>query len=468
MKTLYKITLLASIFLYVNSNAQQLPLFSQYYYNPFVYNPGFTGTSDMTNTYLIHRSQWKDIPGAPVTYALTIDGSVKEKEIGLGLSLFNDQTSIFNRTGLYGSYSYHLPLNSEHHIYAGVSLGVIDNRVNFASANVTDVNDPLLYGSNRRKITSDATFGVAYMWDKLKVGFSVPQLLGTKINYDENNTNVYMRLRRHFIGSVMYELELNEDFKFIPCIMTRAAKASPFQFDVNANFTWKDLVRAGLFYRFKYAAGMNVGIKLNNNLTAGYSFEYVINSVGAYSGGGHEIMLGFAFGKKDDKKINDLESKLDKAILSNDSLARELNKKDAEHDAEIKKLQEMIKNSATKDSTTGINNTPKDETDDKDEKDKIENNTVRVENVVDYSDEDGQSIPPGYYVVIESFKNKDNAKRSKAYYTEKKVYEPKIIYNSVRKFYYISVYFTDSEDNASTVMRVLQNEKPDVWVFNMQ
>ncbi len=450
MKTLYKLTIVATVFLFVESKAQQLPLFSQYYYNPFVYNPAFTGTSEMTNTYLIHRSQWKDIPGAPVTYALTIDGNVKDKEIGLGLSLFNDQTSIFSRTGLYGSYSYHLPLNSDHHIYAGVSLGVIDNKVNFSTANVTDVNDPLLYGSNRRKITSDATFGVSYIWDKLKVGFSVPQLLGTKINYDDNNTNVYMRLRRHFIGSVMYEMDINEDFKFIPSVMTRAAKASPFQFDVNANFTWKDLVRAGLFYRFKYAAGMNVGIKLNNNLTAGYSFEYVINSVGAYSGGGHEIMLGFAFGKKDDNKIKELEYKLDKASNANDSLALIMNKKDKTHDEEIEKLKEQMKNNENR---TDNN---------------IEGNKdVRKEKVDEFKDEEGHVLNLGYYVIIESFKVKENAETAKKSYEQKNTYQPKIIYNEKREFYYVSVFFSDNEQSATEVMETIQAEKPDVWVFNM-
>jgi type IX secretion system PorP/SprF family membrane protein len=86
--------------------AQQLPLFSQYYYNRFIYNPAFTGVEDQANAFLIHRSQWKDIAGAPVTYALTVDGPVSKNKIGLGLSLFNDQMDIFNRTGLYSSYSY--------------------------------------------------------------------------------------------------------------------------------------------------------------------------------------------------------------------------------------------------------------------------------------------------------------------------------------------------------------------------
>ena len=460
MKNITKYVILIVAFLFwMKSEAQQLPLFSQYYYNPFVYNPAFTGTAETNNAYLIHRSQWKDMPGSPTTYALTIDGSVKEKEIGLGLSLFNDQTDIFSRTGLYGSYSYHLPLNSEHNIYVGLSAGIIDNKIDFSRTNVTDVNDPLLYNTNRRKVTTDATFGLSYFWQDLTVGFSVPQLLGKKINYDEDNTNVYMRLRRHFIGSVMYNFEINEDIDFIPSIMTRAAKGSPFQFDVNANFSWKDMVRAGLSYRLGYSAGMNLGVKLNNNLTAGYAYEYVISPIGKFSGGGHEIILGYSFGKKDDKKIKELEAKLQQNQNTTDSLSNLLNKKDKEHDEEIEKLKQAIKEVESSKANT---------TTDKDDHDNLGKSDFRHENVLDYLDEDGNAIPKGYYVVIESFKKKENAQNFKKTYEEKKVYLPKIIYNRVRGFYYVSIFFTDDQQNATTVMEVIQNEKSDCWVFDLE
>ncbi|HCA82608.1 MAG TPA: hypothetical protein DEP18_02395, partial [Flavobacteriales bacterium] len=163
MKKLLYTSVLAAM-VAVNAKAQQLPLFSQYYYNKFLYNPAFTGTEDMGQAYLIHRSQWKDMPGSPVTYALTVDGPVKSNQIGLGMSLFNDQTDIFNRTGLYTSYSYRWKVNEDHHLTFGLSGGVIDNKIDFARVSARDVNDPLLYNENRRKITMDANFGVGYFF----------------------------------------------------------------------------------------------------------------------------------------------------------------------------------------------------------------------------------------------------------------------------------------------------------------
>ncbi|MBK9192175.1 MAG: type IX secretion system membrane protein PorP/SprF [Crocinitomicaceae bacterium] len=72
----YLITTGLAMLAIVSAKAQQLPLFSQYYYNRFIYNPAFTGVESQSSVYLIHHSQWKDIPGSPVTYALTVDGPV--------------------------------------------------------------------------------------------------------------------------------------------------------------------------------------------------------------------------------------------------------------------------------------------------------------------------------------------------------------------------------------------------------
>ena len=66
--------------------AQQVPLYQQYIYNPFVYNPAYAGSDDAANVYLIHRSQWLNMPGQPITTAITFDGPIKPKKIGLGIT----------------------------------------------------------------------------------------------------------------------------------------------------------------------------------------------------------------------------------------------------------------------------------------------------------------------------------------------------------------------------------------------
>src|SRR3972149_9702495 len=103
------------------SYGQQIPLYSQYYFNPFVYNSAMTGSGDKANAFLINRSQWSDIPGAPVTTALTLDGPIKLKKVGLGIGLFNDAAGFMEKTGVYASYSYRVTISGLHNLLFGIS-----------------------------------------------------------------------------------------------------------------------------------------------------------------------------------------------------------------------------------------------------------------------------------------------------------------------------------------------------------
>src|ERR1700746_2630921 len=86
-----------------NAIAQQLPFSSQYYTNMFVTNPAFTGNHERTNAFLTHRSQWTGIAGAPQTSYLTLDGPIEAKNIGLGLNLYSDVTSMTSRNGAFAN-----------------------------------------------------------------------------------------------------------------------------------------------------------------------------------------------------------------------------------------------------------------------------------------------------------------------------------------------------------------------------
>lgn len=314
----------------------------------------------------------------------------------------------------------------------------------------------------------DANFGVAYLWNDLQVGISVPQIIGNKIKLLEQETNVYTTLKRHFLGSVLYRYEINEDFTLLPNAMVRYTKGSPFQFDINAAAEWRDLIRAGVSYRFGYALGMNVGA-VYNNLTAGYTYEYVLSSIGAVSGGGHEIMLGYRFGssKKDDDRVKKLEEQMYQSQMQNDSTINALKKQDVEHTEEINKLKEELEKVKTQQpaevkkdtSSTGSNNNrPANEED---------NKNIRAEKAVDYADENGQPILPGYYVIMGAFKSKDNAQRSKASFEKKGPYQPTVIFNKVRGFHYVNVFYTTDEETALDIMDILRAEQPDAWVFKM-
>lgn len=297
-KLIYTISVLCGT--WFAAGAQQLPLYSQYYFNPFLYNPSMTGISDETNVNLIHRSQWTAIPGSPVTNALTLDGSINDKTMGLGFTVFNDVQDISERMGLYASYAYRLKINEDNRVLFGLSGGFLDNRIDFAKAVVIDNTDPMLFSSLQRKSTLDASVGVTYEWTKLRIGVAVPQLVGQFVPFaDNNDPRSYYQLNRHYLGSAQYEFTLSEaaELKLEPLAMVRFMPNAPVQYDVNAILNWKNTGWFGVSYRSNYAVGANVRIKLFNSLSAGYAYDFILTPLRTSGGFSHEFQLGYTFGQ---------------------------------------------------------------------------------------------------------------------------------------------------------------------------
>lgn len=284
----------------IGAGAQQLPLYSQYYFNPFIVNPSMTGISDETNAYLIHRSQWTGIPGSPVTNAFTLDGAIKDKNMGLGFTVFNDVQDISERLGLYASYAYRLKIDDDNRVLFGLSMGFLDNRIDFSKAVVSDMSDPMLFSTMQRKSTLDANFGVTYEWTKLRVGISVPQLFGQHVAFSNNtDPRFYYQLNRHYQGTAQYKFTLSEaqELSLEPLVMVRWVPHAPFQYDVNAILNWKDMGWFGVSYRSNYAVGLNARVKLFGSLSAGYAYDIILTPLKTSGGVSHEFLLGYTFGQ---------------------------------------------------------------------------------------------------------------------------------------------------------------------------
>jgi len=66
------------------SFSQQLPLFSQYMLNDYFQNPAIAGSRPYFDAVSSNRLQWIGITDAPRTYALSLQGPLKKKNMGVG------------------------------------------------------------------------------------------------------------------------------------------------------------------------------------------------------------------------------------------------------------------------------------------------------------------------------------------------------------------------------------------------
>lgn len=282
-------------------NAQQIVGFSHYFYKPMIYNPAFTGNSDGANLMLVNHTQWTGFKGGPQYNILTLDGSVINKNTGLGISIISDRKGVNSRIGGNLNYSYKVRFKDKIYLSLGLALGGINQSIDYSKALIENPNDPSLFANNQSKTTFDANAGLAFICKGLEFGFAVPQLANNKISYtSETNTRTFYSQTRHYMSSLKYKFILSKtkEISLTPQALVRYVQNTPMQYDANLNFDFQNKFWIGATYKNNYAIGLNLGVVLFKKLSIGYSYDYITGSINKYSGLSHEIFLTYKFTKK--------------------------------------------------------------------------------------------------------------------------------------------------------------------------
>ena len=117
----YTLALLV-IMVCVKVQGQQDPSFTMYNLNMNIINPAYAGANDGLELTTLIRGQWVGIKDAPTTQTLSIASPVG-KNVGLGLSIVNDQVFVANETDVYVDFSYKLKLSENNNLFLGLKAG---------------------------------------------------------------------------------------------------------------------------------------------------------------------------------------------------------------------------------------------------------------------------------------------------------------------------------------------------------
>jgi hypothetical protein len=91
-----KIIAVVALFLaFVNtSKGQYDAMFTQYMFNEMFINPAYAGSKEAMSATLLHRQQWVNFPGRPVTTTFSLHGPLMQNKMGLGVSVLNEKIGI--------------------------------------------------------------------------------------------------------------------------------------------------------------------------------------------------------------------------------------------------------------------------------------------------------------------------------------------------------------------------------------
>jgi type IX secretion system PorP/SprF family membrane protein len=281
------------------SFAQQQAMFTQYMFNPIAINPAYAGSLEAWTATAIARTQWTSMPGAPQTQTASVHGPVKYSRASFGAQIIHDQITVSHHYGVYGFYSYYIPLNKKTKLSFGVRGGVSNYRADLSELEVfypgmDIVQDPSFASDQYGGWLPNVGLGVYIRNNRWYAGFSVPEIIHNTITTSVES--IKGKQERHYFIHGGYVFDLSPDLKIKPNFLVKGVEGAPVQVDLNANLLIKDIVWIGGSYRWDESFAAILEIDFNRQFRLGYSYDFAgRNNLGPFNNGSHEFLISYRF-----------------------------------------------------------------------------------------------------------------------------------------------------------------------------
>lgn len=447
------------VLLFITGNlwSQQVPMYNQYHLSPRIYNPSYVGFEKGVDISLIRNQKWGNYGEGFNANNLAVGFLLKDKH-GLGINLYNDYAGITSKLKAHLLYSYKIRLGEKAFLTAGAGLGVVDNRLDFSNAIVSDVSDPILTNTGKaRRTMFDLNVGLNFYYSGFKFGVAVPQVLGSKLSYGDDPGS-YFTLERQFLGNLGYEWRLNDEKGIVlrPEALINYTINAPIQYNAGLYFEMEKYFWIGGMYKSDYAVGINVGVNAVKNLKIGIAYDFQIGSIATYNNAPNaEIMLRYTI----PPRIEEVQDNgmLDSLMAENqrqlDSLKKVINDKE-ENISALENTNQILEDSLAK--------WPKDEV-----IENIENDKDVKSNTLDYFIElNNNDTPNGYYVIGGAFAEKKNAD-ALVRKIKSKFPSARIIKNKRNDLYYVMLYYSTKKGEGLAYASYKAGQLPDeeTWIL---
>ncbi len=276
--------------------AQQDPQFTQYMFNMLALNPAYAGSADRVSVKALSRHQWVGFEGAPTTQTLTLHSPVWHESLALGGTMLRDSHGPITQYTFMADVAYRIFMG-ENKLAFGIKGGLNLLQGKFGELSPEVAGDAVFQQNVNTKLDPQFGFGIMYYSDRYFIGLSTPKLLRTQF-FDTDSLAFISEpgQRAHFFLSGGYVFDLGLYHKFKPTFLVKAVEGAPVSFDLSANFLFLEKFWLGAMYRHTDAVGVLAQYLLTNDLSVGYAYDYPLSPLRNFSGGSHEIMIGYEFG----------------------------------------------------------------------------------------------------------------------------------------------------------------------------
>jgi type IX secretion system PorP/SprF family membrane protein len=461
------------------ANAQDPLTFSQFFLNPYQFNPSYAAQQGKAEANLMLRQQWVGIENAPKAATFNIQAPFG-RNVSLAFGANVSQTILVKSSALMGTFAYRVRIGYYHHLNFGLTLGASMNRFNL---NAIADSGPDATLSNLVARNSDALsqFGINYQYKNLNIGFALPQLLDTRAVSVKEFQDVRFKPFSAKFASISYNMYVSRDIQLSPMVIYRALDNVQYQIEGMVTATFRNTVWVGASYRDGYGITGFIGFKMKNILRAGYAYERPMgNSLSSATSATHEFYAGTRFGKRDREAEYFAEKK------TKDSLAQVAKTEEPAPREVVEKKKEEPKVEERKIEEPRVPETKAEETkpeEIKPEEKKVEEPVVS-EPAIKETPAVTETTPPvtkpettkpavnqakkavytGYYVIVGAFKKYGNAMKEINTLRDMSLF-PEMIYMLDKDFYYIYLYHSEDRKTALKELNRARTKIPKAWLL---
>ena len=270
-------------------------------FNPLNYNPAYCGSKSILSSALVYRHQWTGLDGAPKTVTFAAHSPLKDKNMGVGFEVTNDEIGPVRNLWVQGSYAYRIKVSriDKGKLGFGLKAGIFNSRYDWNQIVYKDENDQLT-GANAvtSKLVPVFDFGMYYSrTNQMFAGATFKNL--NNPNVDQKNPIATTSSRQYSVFVLTYGhiLELNDRVVFRPSFLAQTAffSAAVPMADINLSLLFDGVLWTGISYRTSNTIAAIIEYEVTEQVKIGYSYDYFLGELSNYSTGSHEIFIGFNY-----------------------------------------------------------------------------------------------------------------------------------------------------------------------------
>jgi len=351
-------TIFLLLFTSTFAKAQDQTNFTQFFLNPYLFNPSYAGIDGQSALSLIYRKQWMTIDGAPTIANFTLQSPVSPR-VSIGISITNDSKGLLNNSSALITFAYNVPLAEKAFVRFGISGGGTWNTVDMTKLEALNGDNAL--GNildNNAALTGNA--GISFHINTFQLGASMPTMFSPSYLSDESFNITEIEPFQSIVVNASNRFYFADDkHVFEPYALYRINADLPPQFEVAGVLHLNHVIWLGGSYKQDFGISALGGVKLKNMLAIGASYSLQNTGVNELNSPSFEISLNALLGKR--KKdaplysfVNTVKEKEKKPVRKSASeliaekrrLEEEARKKQQEELAKQKKAEEEAKKKA--------------------------------------------------------------------------------------------------------------------------